>query len=165
MKLNFLIKKVLDDTKVKDLLENNYFLASCFCMPKLSDKKNVSVGNWTFHFYNSDIGKVVSVTTENDGIKCSEKEDAVKPMKELSKHEYVDPSKTVLKLIKKVNPRIESIMLTFQNKKIKGKIVTVWSVVFVLTTLNVLSFDVNAKTGKLLHSGKDSFIRRVSRAS
>ncbi|MAH42906.1 hypothetical protein CL614_04250 [archaeon] len=162
MKFDFLFKKVLDDEQVKGLLDKNYFLASVFCMPKVSSK--ISIDKYSVHLYDSETNKVVSVEA-NDNLSISEPEDAVNRMTELSNQKYIDPEKIVSGFMKDIKETIGNIMITLHNKEIKGKVIPVWTFVFILNNLSVLTIDADAKTGKELSKERSSLVQRVSRAS
>ncbi len=164
MKFNFLLKKVLNEPKVKDLLDKNYFLGSIFCMPKVSNKNKIEIDQWTGHFYNPDTDNVISVDFLGK-IVISGEEKAVKPMTELEQIKFIDPNLIIEKFVKNLKAGIGNIMVTLHNKKVNKKNKAVWSLVFVLITLNVLSFDIDAKTGKTLKTTKSSLVKRVSKAS
>ncbi len=162
MRFNFLFKKVLDNDQVKGLLDKNYFLASVFCMPKVSNK--ISIDNYSVHFYNPETNQVVSVEASDD-ISISKPEDAMNIMTELPNYKYIAPEKIASGFLKDIKEIVGNIMITLHNKEIKGKMRPVWTFMFILNTLSVLTIDADAKTGKELLKERSSLVQRTSRAS
>lgn len=163
MEFHFLLKKVLEDEKVKGLLEDNYFLSSCFCMPKVAMNKSIDAKEWTIHFYNPKTKKVVGVVA-NEEIRMEEPEDADSEMNELKIKDVIDPITTANELIKSAGP-VSSMIMILHKKQINKKDRIVWTFVFVQSTLNMIAIDVDARTGKKLNTEKTSIAQRISRAS
>lgn len=137
-----------DVKKLKD-----YFLCSCFaCIKTSSDKIN----EWTLLFYNQKKNLVLDVFVNDKFVTIGEE---TPPLKEVEKPDFDAVKITVeeaLAAVKDFKKSTINVLITLHQKG-----VMVWTLSMITPDMMATTFDIDAKTGKIIREESTSLVRRL----
>ena len=145
------IEKASADIQIKEL--QGYFLCSCFaCLKTLKE----DVKEWTLLYFNPATNKVLDCFV-NDVVTIGEE---TPPIKEVKKPDFNEVSigvgEALDEVSKSFNKPTINVLITLHWKESM-----VWSITTIGMDFNATTFDIDAKTGKIIHEETTSLIRRV----
>ncbi len=148
MELSEAIKKA-ENEGVKQL--DGYYLGSCFACIK--DSKG-PVTEWTLLFFKGD--KAIDCFVNEKFVRVS---DDTRPIKDVKKMTF-DATVTAESALKTANEKFGkstiNILITLHQKD-----VLVWTITMIDVTLTATSYDIDAKTGKIVNEESTSLIRKM----
>lgn len=151
MELDEAVKKATGDFKVMSL--DNYFLASIFSITE--DAK--AIGEWTLLFYNPKTRTTRDCFVNDRFVTLGEEADAQKEMAELNINDVKIGVHDAVKEAKKLyHKKSINILITLHMAERLA-----WTITFVGTDITATSYEIDAKTGKLLREQTTSLMKRV----
>lgn len=150
MEVNEAIEKASNNEDVKKL--QNYFLCSCFACVK---DKNDKITEWTLLFYNPDKNVVVDCFVNSKFVTIGEE---TPPLTEIEKPDFDEAKVNVgdaISAVKNFKKNTINVLITLHKSPL------IWTINMITPDMMATTFDIDAKTGKILREEETSLIRRL----
>ena len=152
MQVTEAIRKAQDNEDVKKL--HGYFLCSCFACIKSRDDK---INEWTLLFYNPEKNVVLDCFVNDKFVTIG---DETPPMSGVEKPDFSEARITVEEAMESVSKKFSkttiNILITLHRK---GSLI--WTINMITSDMMATTFDIDAKTGKILREDTTSLIRKL----
>ena len=154
MEIKTAIEKAQQNDDVKQL--HDYFPGSCFaCIKKAGEE----VKDWTLLYYDPKTDKAIDVFVNEKFVTVSKETRLVNKIK---KPDFSDLKITIghaLEIAQNNFTRSTINILITLHKKDE----LVWTINMIGVDLSVISYDIDAKTGKIVHEESASLIRKLDK--
>ncbi|MFA4819345.1 MAG: PepSY domain-containing protein [Candidatus Aenigmatarchaeota archaeon] len=152
MELKEAIDRAESDEGVKKLTK--YFMCSCFvCIKDIKDK----IDEWTLLFYNPEKELVIDCFVNDKFVTLGEE---TPPLKEVKKPDFTEAHVTIKEALETVEKKFDkktiNVLITLHQKD-----TLVWTINMITPDMNATTFDIDAKTGNIVHEETTSLIRRL----
>lgn len=154
MEVSEAIEKASNHSDIKAL--HGYFLGSCFAVAKKSDDK---IEDWTLMYYDSKTGKAVDCFVNKKFVTASKETRSVSPVEKMELSGLKITIERALEIAQNKFARgTINILITLHTKK-----ALVWSISMIGVDLTVTTYDIDAKSGKILEEESTSLIRKLDK--
>ncbi|MEK6888007.1 MAG: PepSY domain-containing protein [Candidatus Aenigmatarchaeota archaeon] len=146
------IEKARNNEDVKRLTD--YFMCSCFaCIKDIKDEIN----EWTLFFYNEKKKLVIDCFVNDKFVTLGEE---TPPLSTVEKPDFSERQVTIKEALeivgKKFTQKTINVLITLHQK---GTLV--WTINMITPGMMAVTFDIDAKTGKIIKEEETSLIRRL----
>lgn len=145
------IEKAMKSEDVRKL--KSYFLCSCFaCIKSAKD----SISEWTLMFYNPDTNKIVDCFVNDRFVTIGEETPPLKEVEEADfGHAVINAGRALDIVSKKFSKSTINVLITLHRKP------PVWTINMITPDMMATTFDIDAKTGKIIKESATSLIRKI----
>jgi hypothetical protein len=154
MEIKDAIKRAENSNDVKNL--HGYFLGSCFACVKTSDEE---IKDWTLLYYDPKTDRAIDCFVNEKFVTVSKE---TRPVSRISKPDFSGLDVTIQHALETAQNKFAkstiNILITLHRKD-----TLVWTINMIGKDLAVITYDIDAKTGKIVYEESTSLIRKLDK--